>query len=946
MKKRILAVVLCLAMLLSVVPFTLTAGAAGTVNDTAKNILTVPAPGPDGNISYNNSGWNKPQGTGYYWGLARWSTTETATAPFYNQNSVEVDGEYMFATAVTEEQPCQPTYLPATYELNVCYDAKETTVVAGGKHEGELYGAQPISALHADAADYNFIAIRVKITGDTATPAYYGVGTSSANDKKCDWQNVSLINYTDCTVTTITTSGTTYNIPAGFDGWIIVPESQFQGAMAIENVTVVGFRFLSETNGKTFYQGDMKIVKDLAAFKGVHSVPVFKLEATETSITVVSDDANAVYSLDKNAAAEQWLAKDAFNATLTNLEKDKQFIVYGKYAAGTKVGSQKIWTTIDGTSSGDGALYIHKAPSAGSLSYKSYKYDWGMGWSSTGAGRLHDDSGFTTGDGTQYLFFKQVDGENFLEVQDNPDKNCVQYTIAPHWVNTGAATTVGQSFPEAANYEYIGIRLKLKGVEGQVSKLSVILRAEDGADAQYGQMAERKGSWLVDINTGVKTDIKNVAQQIPSGFDGWLIAPKSAITSADYTKSYTFADLKSILFYHHQGCGHYADGSDWNNTTLYIGDFALFDNAELFTNVRICEANGHKEATPATCNTRATCSVCKKAYGEVNPTAHGTNTELRDVVIADCKQDGYTGDTWCLDCNTKIGTGTTTPKGNHADADGKWETDGTNHWHTCSCGEILDKDAHKGGSASCSLLAVCDICKVGYGELDVDNHCDQDAKYEFNDTEHFYTCDCGKTFGNAKHEGGAATCKDKAICKVCKQPYGDVDATNHAGETEVKDAVDATCGKEGYTGDTYCKDCNTKIKDGEKIAATGNHTAAEELVNQKDATTTEKGYTGDKVCKDCGFVMEKGEDIPVLAGDDNKDEDTTTPGGDATTPDDDKTEGDSTTGGEGTDDENAGAGSEDDGNASPETGDNASILVAVLVALMAGAVVVLAKKRA
>ena len=36
-----------------------------------------------------------------------------------------------------------------------------------------------------------------------------------------------------------------------------------------------------------------------------------------------------------------------------------------------------------------------------------------------------------------------------------------------------------------------------------------------------------------------------------------------------------------------------------------------------------------------------------------------------------------------------------------------------------------------------------------------------------------------------------------------------------------------------------------------------------ELKNAKEATCTEKGYTGDKVCKDCGKVAEAGEEIPM-----------------------------------------------------------------------------------
>ncbi len=47
------------------------------------------------------------------------------------------------------------------------------------------------------------------------------------------------------------------------------------------------------------------------------------------------------------------------------------------------------------------------------------------------------------------------------------------------------------------------------------------------------------------------------------------------------------------------------------------------------------------------------------------------------------------------------------------------------------------------------------------------------------------------------------------------------------------------------------------------IAAKGH--GATELKNAKEATCTEEGYTGDKVCKDCGAVLEKGKVIPKIA---------------------------------------------------------------------------------
>ena len=52
-------------------------------------------------------------------------------------------------------------------------------------------------------------------------------------------------------------------------------------------------------------------------------------------------------------------------------------------------------------------------------------------------------------------------------------------------------------------------------------------------------------------------------------------------------------------------------------------------------------------------------------------------------------------------------------------------------------------------------------------------------------------------------------------------PY--YDDCNH-NETEVRNAKNATCVDNGYTGDTYCLECDEKISDGEIIPPTGTHT--------------------------------------------------------------------------------------------------------------------------
>ena len=66
--------------------------------------------------------------------------------------------------------------------------------------------------------------------------------------------------------------------------------------------------------------------------------------------------------------------------------------------------------------------------------------------------------------------------------------------------------------------------------------------------------------------------------------------------------------------------------------------------------------------------------------------------------------------------------------------------------------------------------------------------------------------------------------------------------------TEVRDAVDATCTEDGYTGDTYCTDCGKLVAEGEVIPATG-HTFGEWTVTTEpdcDDAGVETRY-----CADC-----------------------------------------------------------------------------------------------
>lgn len=378
----------------------------------------------------------------------------------------------------------------------------------------------------------------------------------------------------------------------------------------------------------------------------------------------------------------------------------------------------------------------------------------------------------------------------------------------------------------------------------------------------------------------------------------------------------------------------------------------------------------------ATCQSPAvyykSCLVCDEKssetfeYGEKDFSNHIGNTYLVGQKEATCYAEGYTGDTYCSTCNHEIERGTSIAKNAHNPAS-VWTTDETDHWKECQtvgCGNIIDKAHHSGGEATCVNKAICEVCKIEYGDVDATNHknteirgttdptcceagytgdkwctdcntkiesgseisstgnhTDVDGKWESDGTNHWHTCYFGTKFDITAHNGGEATCKSPAECSECGHSYGPLDANNHKGTTYLKNQKEATCFEEGYTGDTYCSDCNEKIADGQSIAKNAHNPASVWTTNEHDhwkecqtvgcgnvidkaahsggeatcvskavcevckaqygdvdvanhkhteirdakpATDQEKGYTGDTWCTDCNKKIATGSEIAML----------------------------------------------------------------------------------
>ena len=231
----------------------------------------------------------------------------------------------------------------------------------------------------------------------------------------------------------------------------------------------------------------------------------------------------------------------------------------------------------------------------------------------------------------------------------------------------------------------------------------------------------------------------------------------------------------------------------------------------------------------------------------VDPSCPHTNTTVKNQTNATCGTAGYTGDTYCTSCNGKISSGTTIPAtGNHSY--GNWVENNTNNTRTktCStCGHtVTESIACKHTVTSVKNQADATCGKAGYTG---DTYC--------------VVCNLVLTQGTAIEATGNHTYNSWVIdtasntktrsCYVCghsETVSADLENCTHS-VTTIRNAVAATCGKDGYTGDKCCTRCNEVVEKGRKIFATGRHEYGEIAV-VVEPTIVEDGQ-GKQVCSVC-----------------------------------------------------------------------------------------------
>lgn len=151
--------------------------------------------------------------------------------------------------------------------------------------------------------------------------------------------------------------------------------------------------------------------------------------------------------------------------------------------------------------------------------------------------------------------------------------------------------------------------------------------------------------------------------------------------------------------------------------------------------------------------------------------------------------------------------------------------------------------ADKGNYETESVSITITRSKCDHTHTEIRNQWEATCKKE-GYTGDTYCKDCGEklaagtTIEKKPHKVGTpATCVSKAVCSVCSETFGEVDATNHV-HTTVKNRKEATCTQTGYAGDTYCTDCDKLLSTGKELAALGHDYKA---TVTKQPTTTEEG---------------------------------------------------------------------------------------------------------
>lgn len=615
--KKVLAIILCIAIFIMAVPFTLSAET--TEGD---NKVLFSATENESAISYDADG--KLYYTSYKYGVNGLGYTQAGILKNSNGSAYTTGAgsAFLFADEIDGE---------TMWKIDFNVDAEtggHAKTSGGGTYIYPFYSTSTTLGEKIENADeYTHLAVRVKLvddgTGNAVKDATRSFSLNPLGPNGNDGHYGYWAKPGDVYLQDIHTGEKTYvnaatmNLPLGFDGYVVFPSDAVIGK--VDNVstfmTLSSFirlhlmvhwgcshssrKATDSWVGTELYIGDMILTKNIESFNLEYGAPIFDLTSNDTSIAVISDDANAVYSFDKNA--ETWLTKDEFNAAAKNLNKGTNYTVYAKYPTSAKIITREIATTNTGI-----AGYLMDVPEEETWLNHNNKY---IGWGSkhivmtSGADPLSATPSYASGS-SQGLFVRESEGEHFIVF--NPDDAADESTglipesnVGLYWntisgrgliENEDGTTSVRNGMPENIEKDTLkGIAMRFKITGGEADQYSSVSFYLSGI-SDFLQISR---AYLIDNNTGLVMNPyfqSNASGQwfnLKGEFDGWLVLPYEYIF-ASHRKYLEETGSSIALYFHTNSCTNSIHGkdsaSDWTNKILWLGDIALIDNEDAFLN--------------------------------------------------------------------------------------------------------------------------------------------------------------------------------------------------------------------------------------------------------------------------------------------------------------------------------------------------------------------------
>lgn len=281
--------------------------------------------------------------------------------------------------------------------------------------------------------------------------------------------------------------------------------------------------------------------------------------------------------------------------------------------------------------------------------------------------------------------------------------------------------------------------------------------------------------------------------------------------------------------------------------------------------------------SPAIYNYSCRCGETKTDTFGLKDLLNHVHTEVRDAEDATCTEKGYTGDTYCIDCDKRVSRGKKTNALGHdykdvAEVPATCVTEGTAATQQCiRCDYIvpaqslpIDPNNHANIVKDVAVAPTCTETGLTEGSHCGDCNKILIAQEVVSSTNHTEVID----------PAVAATCTETGLtegshCSVCNKilvAQKTVSALNHSFTNYISND-DATCTEDG-TKTAKCDRCDVTDTQSDEGSAKGHTSVVDAAVAP---TYSSVGLTEGSHCADCGLVFKEQEVIPALVPDTNVD---------------------------------------------------------------------------